>query len=264
MAVKERDGDGCRYCGIVVYWRGDRRSKKAGTYDHRIPGQAATVDTSVVACAECNGTRGGYQRHGMTLEQIDEHVPLLPAPTEPYYSEFTADQLTKHFGRPFVATKARPGTQPDTARPATPPQPVAPQQLATGHPVARADSQSSTAAAPARRDPAPSRGPQPAAARPGSQPDTARSDDLGDDLAAPSPRVPAPVASNAAGQGPPGSADVSRAEVYGPGRVGSGRVGSPPAAQVVPARPPGRPPRRRGSRGGRSRPVNDNREETSP
>jgi len=57
--VRERDGDACRWCGQVVVWSGDRKSGRAGTYDHVRPGQPAeSPDDLVVACKTCNSARG--------------------------------------------------------------------------------------------------------------------------------------------------------------------------------------------------------------
>lgn len=86
--VRRRDGDQCRYCGVVVQWRG-RASNRKGTYDHVHPGQAASVETLVVACARCNESRQDDP------QWIDDH-PLLPVPTHPLYSTWTADFLTKN------------------------------------------------------------------------------------------------------------------------------------------------------------------------
>ena len=83
VPVRLRDGDACRYCGMVVDFRpGQRRGRIAGTYDHRRPGQAATIETYVVACSGCNATRGDNPN-------ADAALPLLPEPTKPYYSEHT-------------------------------------------------------------------------------------------------------------------------------------------------------------------------------
>lgn len=108
VPVRLRDGDGCRYCGNVVQWtarRGDRR----GGYDHRIPSQAATVDTYVVCCAKCNRERSDDSK-------ADDRIPLLPTPAQPYYSATSLEFLARNG---ITITTQRPGTQPDTA-PATP------------------------------------------------------------------------------------------------------------------------------------------------
>lgn len=104
--VRLRDGDGCRYCGVVVIWSGDRKSGRNGTYDHREPGKPATLETYVVACGNCNSERGNKP-------DADERVPLLPVPEQPYYSEgsrrFIFDRLGSN-----TPVDVRPGV-PDTA-----------------------------------------------------------------------------------------------------------------------------------------------------
>lgn len=60
QAVRERDGDFCRYCAAAVNWR-DRKGAKGGTYDHVIPlskGGLETVENLVVACRQCNFRKG--------------------------------------------------------------------------------------------------------------------------------------------------------------------------------------------------------------
>ena len=83
VPVRLRDGDACRYCGLVVSFApGVRKGRLAGTYDHRKPGKAATVETYVVACGACNSARSDHPN-------ADETIPLLPAPIKPYYSKHT-------------------------------------------------------------------------------------------------------------------------------------------------------------------------------
>jgi hypothetical protein len=112
-----RDGDVCRYCDQVVNLD-DHRGARGLTFDHRQPGQPATLDNYVVACKGCNSKR-------LASLDADQRWPLLPPPSEPYYSPKTAERLTAYFGRPILATTSRPGTPPDTARttsrPGTPP-----------------------------------------------------------------------------------------------------------------------------------------------
>lgn len=90
--VRVRDGDACRYCLKIVYFGADRKSARAGTYtragtfDHVISGEAATIDTLVVACGECNSKK----------KDNDDALELQPAPSEPYYSTSTATWLAKH------------------------------------------------------------------------------------------------------------------------------------------------------------------------
>lgn len=91
-AVRLRDGDSCRYCMKIVYFGADRKSARAGSYtragsyDHTISGEAATIDTLVVACGECNSKK----------KDNDDALELQPAPSEPFYSASTATWLAKH------------------------------------------------------------------------------------------------------------------------------------------------------------------------
>lgn len=91
-AVRLRDGDSCRYCMKIVYFGADRKSARAGSYtragsfDHTISGEAATIDTLVVACGECNSKK----------KDNDDALELQPAPSEPFYSASTAAWLAKH------------------------------------------------------------------------------------------------------------------------------------------------------------------------
>lgn len=86
VPVRLRDGDNCRYCGVLVQWRG-RKSNRSAEYDHREPGVAATLETYVVACRRCNGARQA------NLQWDDDH-PLRPAPVSPRYGATTAAFLT--------------------------------------------------------------------------------------------------------------------------------------------------------------------------
>ena len=88
IPVRMRDGDACRYCGLVVNWRA-RKGRIRGTYDHRVPGQRGTIDTTVVACEACNAARGNDPK-------ADERLPLLPEPRKPYFSPFTIEWLEEH------------------------------------------------------------------------------------------------------------------------------------------------------------------------
>ena len=88
VPVRRRDGDSCRYCGLVVSWT-DRKSDRAATYDHREPGRPATYETYVVACKGCNSARKDDPA-------ADEARPLLPPPPVPYYSPGTRKWLEGH------------------------------------------------------------------------------------------------------------------------------------------------------------------------
>lgn len=67
----------------------DRKSGRSGTYDHREPGQAARLESYVVACKTCNSKRGDKP-------DADERIPLLPAPAHPHYSPSTIKWLKGH------------------------------------------------------------------------------------------------------------------------------------------------------------------------
>lgn len=144
--VRLRDGDGCRYCGVIVRW-GDSRSSRGGTYDHRVPGQQAqTPDDLRVACRGCNGLRGNDP-------SADTDLPPRPAPAVPFYGPETAAFLAdRGYTVPVTAREPqRPGTQPDPARrdPAIGRTPLPRDPAASGTPLDQP------------RDPAPSRTPLP-------------------------------------------------------------------------------------------------------
>lgn len=112
VPVRLRDGDGCRYCSHIVSWNA-RRGNRAGTYDHRTPGQAATIDTLVVACKACNSARRDR------LDADTSH-PLKPAPADPHYSQQTLEFLAKH-GHPLASREPSDPAPSRTPRTATPP-----------------------------------------------------------------------------------------------------------------------------------------------
>lgn len=64
QAIRERDGDFCRYCGTEVKWH-DRRGRAGGTYDHVDPDGPNDATNLVVACRSCNSAKGNR-----TLTQI--------------------------------------------------------------------------------------------------------------------------------------------------------------------------------------------------
>ena len=89
-AVIFRDGDQCRYCGKVVRWTGPK-GYNLGTLDHVDPDSLgdAPVDGLVVACYECNSSRGHAR------EAFDAASPLRPVPSAPYYGVWSAEFLTR-------------------------------------------------------------------------------------------------------------------------------------------------------------------------
>jgi hypothetical protein len=123
VPVRRRDGDTCRWCGVLVQWRG-KKTNRTGTLDHLKPGEAGTVDTLVVACLGCNSARKD------NAELWDDNHQLRPAPTAPLYGKWTAKLLTEN-GWPTEANVRSDDAAPheaaaDTAprqgvRPAAPP-----------------------------------------------------------------------------------------------------------------------------------------------
>lgn len=131
--VRHRDGDACRYCGVIVYWSA-RKGGRRGSYDHRVPGKAATVDTLVVACGSCNS--------GRRDDPIaDDRYPLRPVPITPYYSAYTAKFLASQGIQVEPTDAQRPDHMSDTA-PATQ-QPAEPRTATpeTGHRASSVDLQ---------------------------------------------------------------------------------------------------------------------------
>ena len=80
-AVRERDGNRCRYCGIGVNWK-DRRGPGGGTYDHVDPTdrQQNSVGNVVVACRSCNSKKGNRKpaQAGMRLLGVEAGKSDLP------------------------------------------------------------------------------------------------------------------------------------------------------------------------------------------
>jgi len=137
VPVRHRDGDSCRYCGRYVNF-GARQGEHAGTYDHRVPGQPATVDTLVVSCGPCNSGRRDHP-------DADERYPLRPVPAPPLYTTrtvaFLAERgitvhpnITSKGLRLDLQSSAAPGSvpRPPTA-PAEQPQALAPVDIAHAH-----------------------------------------------------------------------------------------------------------------------------------
>lgn len=220
--VRLRDGDACRYCGQVVDFRA-RKGGRSGTYDHTEPGQAATPETYVVCCRTCNSKMGDGER-----------LPLLPAPTEPYYAEKTRTWLDDHGLTPqpgrYRSEPARPtdeltegGHRRDLARPASAPDPAA----------NRRDPDAPDPDA-AERDPGATGGPRSDHARPFAQ-------WVYDEGLADPPEPPEPEGGDGSGRVGTGRA--------GPGRDGPGRGRT--GAQTPRQGRRGRRGRRRGGPAGR-------------
>ncbi len=200
VPVLRRDGDQCRWCGVVVQWRG-RTTKRTGTLDHLEPGQPGTPATMVVACKGCNSARQDNP------QWQDDH-PLRAAPAAPLYGPLTAEYLTDN-GYPTEATtgaqvaqqqaqtrRASADPAPSGVRPASP----------SSDAVARATfaKLQQLRTRPASADPAPS------GVRPASP--------VSDASAQPA-TVPPEVAQESGDKSPPGS---DRTTPAGSGRDGSG------------------------------------------
>jgi len=244
--VRERDGDGCRWCGQIVVWS-DRKGGRGGTYDHLTPQKPAeTPDDLVVSCKTCNSKRGDESNTWTT--------PLLPPPAEPYYSAATVTFLAKH-GRSVRQSERR------RHKPASP---VAPTQVA---PAAVASDVAPTQVAPSgvapgevASDVAPEVAPSqvapvvaPREVAPEDMDPWAYLADLADIRGTESGFV-------GTGRDGPGSAGQGRAvpgragpSLAGPGRVGQGRDGG--CAGTHPqSDPPSRRKTKRGTKGkGRGR-----------
>lgn len=260
VQVRRRDGDACRYCGVVVSWS-DRKGGRGGTYDHRPPGRpAAGPENLYVACKSCNSSRSTASQ-GIApdagLVAADELLPPMPQPHAPYFRTSTVEWFEKHrsiliqFGltvpprptrnlppgtpAPGTATAPAPrGERADSADPApTTVRPAAPQQVsADPAPLEVCDPQQDRwAPLSEANEPAPTSAPAEVPRSPQTAPGRSR-------------QIPADHRS--AGSGYPGS-----------GRDGTGRDGSGSGAGGSPPRtsspPRTKPRRRRGRRGGRSR-----------
>lgn len=82
-AIRNRDNDLCRYCGLEVNWK-DRRSATGGTYDHVIPVSQDGVNSFenvVVACRGCNIRKGARTpaEAGMVLRVLSRDRTDLSA-----------------------------------------------------------------------------------------------------------------------------------------------------------------------------------------
>jgi hypothetical protein len=236
VPVRLRDGDACRYCGLVVDFRpGMRRGRIAGTYDHREPGQKATIETYVVACNGCNATRGA-------APNADQILPLLPEPIKPYYSGVTIEWIrTNDWAK-------RNGVKP----------PRKGKAIAPGNPARKGEA---TPANGSTTGPAPEINGSSNRISTGetlaNNPGTGTSADTRAAKRAPGPEAPTPEnppltrANTGSGRNPQIPQNGRVQDLETPGRVGSGRVGSVVAGTAAP--PTTHPPKQTNNTG-RSRP----------
>ena len=80
QAIRDRDGDNCRYCGVEVNWS-DRKGRAGGTYDHVVPvtrGGTDDLENIVVCCRGCNNRKGDrlLEVSGLVLCQMPSEFNL--------------------------------------------------------------------------------------------------------------------------------------------------------------------------------------------
>lgn len=79
QAVRMRDRDLCRYCGVSVVFGADHKSSTCGQFDHLDPFDPInSVDTIVVACKSCNVAKGERtpDAAGMILHEPGYQAPI--------------------------------------------------------------------------------------------------------------------------------------------------------------------------------------------
>jgi len=121
QAVRERDGDYCRYCGAKVDWA-DRNGRLGGTYDHVDPTDAPVVANLVVCCRSCNSAKKKQtaQEAGLRLRPAPSHDSITSRSDALVRSGDTSDALVRHASAHLV------------------PYPTVPNSLNTIGPAARA------------------------------------------------------------------------------------------------------------------------------
>ncbi|MCL6592707.1 MAG: HNH endonuclease [Alicyclobacillus sp.] len=109
-AVRQRDGDHCRYCGQAVNWR-DRKGPNGGTYDHIDPEGPNTPENIVVACRQCSTrkARRTPEEAGMVIlpEQAEVSTRNLPE----IYQESAIPNIT-HTPNQTIPNLTKPNTHP--------------------------------------------------------------------------------------------------------------------------------------------------------
>lgn len=95
-AVRERDGDECRYCGTAVGWT-DRRGGGGGTYDHVEPAGPNSLENLVVACRSCNSTKQNRNpdQAGMVLRPAPKQIGLSSGLTPSYSHQQKTETTTE-------------------------------------------------------------------------------------------------------------------------------------------------------------------------
>lgn len=104
--IRQRDGDGCRYCGKSVQ-PNDNMTARGWELDHLTPGEKLRSPADgVVACRGCNARWKDAPRD-------EREKKLLDPPAQPLYSPYTAKILERH-GLSMDRGK-RLGSRPDQA-----------------------------------------------------------------------------------------------------------------------------------------------------
>jgi 5-methylcytosine-specific restriction endonuclease McrA len=108
-AIRDRDRDRCRYCGVVVRWN-DRRGPHGGTYDHVVPDGPSDLANLVVACRGCNSSKGRRtpEQAGMRLQPVPDDDPDQDPPNR---SSSDPDRSSSEQGGPSYPSR------PDPSRP---------------------------------------------------------------------------------------------------------------------------------------------------
>ena len=94
LTVLLRDGDACRYCGVVVQPY-DTKSGRGRTIDHVRSDQTAarSAEDLVVCCRSCNSKRGRDWQDEDTRGTFAARWPLLPIPSPLIFVRRTVDEL---------------------------------------------------------------------------------------------------------------------------------------------------------------------------
>lgn len=102
-AVRDRDRDGCRYCGRPVRW-GKGQAPDSATYSHVDPGKENTLDNIVTACLTCSTAKG--------TRSLSESGLRLVSPGQ---------NLSRNASRNATAKGSQEGAHTDTYKPPYPP-----------------------------------------------------------------------------------------------------------------------------------------------
>ena len=116
-AVRQRDGNTCRYCGCFVNWQ-DRKGSKGGTYDHIIPisrGGEETPENIVVCCKRCNSSKGARtpDEAGMPLLPAQNQAGTKPEPSRNSDNPYPSPSIPTVADKPAMPPKKSEDPKPD-------------------------------------------------------------------------------------------------------------------------------------------------------